>query len=380
METPETDTKSTSKRTDTRLKRETQTRPVRVKAEDTKTEDTCPETEPESESESEPESEASIESSDEYKSEDEEEEEEEEDDEEGVVSETASDDDNDDDARPLKKSKYFINDQDDSESERVSSIPHSDQPYIDTSLHPNSLSFIQMLEENNNREWFKAHDKEYKRAKQNWDSFILALAAKVHANDPEHVPADTPLVRLQFRIHRDMRFSNGLPYKPRWCGGFSRTGCKGPFPKYFLVVWPKSLVVGAGYSALGDADVGPRALKALKDEIVETGGECVAKVLRKVQKKSSGLIFESSFDDAEGLMKEFLAMNVTDSMYKKVPKGFPADSPQSELLKLRSFVIKKQLDLDVVMEKDGALIVASYMKFLASWVKFVSKYFGNVSQ
>ncbi|KAG5362767.1 hypothetical protein CJU89_1902 [Yarrowia sp. B02] len=268
-----------------------------------------------------------------------------------------------------KKSKYFA------DSEEESDIPSSNVPYSNMALHPNSLSFIQVLDKNNNREWFKAHDAEFKKAKQNWDNFILSLAALCHKNHPEHVPAEVPLIKLQFRIHRDMRFSNGLPYKARWMGGFSPTGCKGVFPKYFLVVWPSHVIVGAGYNAMGDADVGPKTLKGLKDDIQETEGQCIAKMLRKVQKKSAGLVFKSKFDDAEGLMKEFLEMNVTDSMYKNVPKGYPSDSPAAELLKLRSFVIKIQLETSVVMEKDGAQIMASYMKFLIPWVKFLKNYF-----
>ncbi|RDW28343.1 hypothetical protein B0I72DRAFT_132113 [Yarrowia lipolytica] len=279
---------------------------------------------------------------------------------------------NEDISEPVtKKSKYFA----DSDDEEETDIPTSHIPYSNMALHPNSLSFIQVLEKNNNREWFKSHDAEFKKAKQNWDTFILSLAALCHKNHPEHVPAEIPLIKLQFRIHRDMRFSNGLPYKPRWMGGFSPTGCKGIFPKYFLVVWPSHVVVGAGYSAMGDADVGPKTLKGLKDEIQETEGECIAKILRKVQKKSAGLVFKSRFDDAEGLMKEFLEMNVTENMYKYVPKGYDAESPAAGLLKLRSFVIKIQLETTVVMEKDGAQIMASYFKFLIPWVKFLSKYF-----
>lgn len=270
-----------------------------------------------------------------------------------------------------KKSKYFA----DSEEEEESDIPTSNLPYSNMALHPNSLSFIQTLEKNNSREWFKSHDAEFKRAKQNWDNFILSLAALCHKNHPEHVPAEVPLIRLQFRIHRDMRFSNGLPYKARWMGGFSPTGCKGVYPKYFLVVWPSHVIVGSGYNAMGDADVGPRTLKRLKDDIQESEGQCIAKMLRKVQKKSAGLVFKSQFDDAEGLMKEFLEMNVTDTMYKNVPKGYPSDSPAAGLLKLRSFVIKIQLETSVVMEKDGAQIMASYMKFLMPWVKFLKDYF-----
>lgn len=271
-----------------------------------------------------------------------------------------------------KKSKYFA---DSDEEEEETDIPTSNVPYSNLALHPNSLSFIQFLEKNNSREWFKSHDVEFKKAKQNWDNFVLSLAALCHKNHPEHVPAGVPLIKLQFRIHRDMRFSNGLPYKPRWMGGFSPTGCKGVFPKYFLVVWPTSVTVGAGYNAMGDADVGPKTLKGLKDDIQETEGECIAKMLRKVQKKSGGLVFKSKFDDAEGLMKEFIEMNVTETMYKNVPKGFDSESPAAALLKLRSFVIKLKLETSVVTEKDGAQIMASYMKFLIPWVKFLNKYF-----
>ena len=62
------------------------------------------------------------------------------------------------------------------------------------------------------------NDKEYRRALEDWKSYVLTLQDKVIEAD-ETIP-ELPFKDLNFRVYRDTRFSkNPLPYKVQ--SGFS---------------------------------------------------------------------------------------------------------------------------------------------------------------
>ena len=83
-------------------------------------------------------------------------------------------------------------------------------------ISKNLLDFLILLKENNNRDWFNEHKKEFKKlevdAKRNFNSLFEAL--KVH-DDVDRLK--------NFRIYRDVRFSkNKAPYKIHFSGSFYR--------------------------------------------------------------------------------------------------------------------------------------------------------------
>ncbi|KAJ9239255.1 hypothetical protein DTO166G5_2424 [Paecilomyces variotii] len=116
-------------------------------------------------------------------------------------------------------------------------------PYQDQTIHPNTMLFLQDLKENNDRQWLKAHDADYRAAKKDWDSFVDSLTEKVIEKD-ETIP-ELPAKDLVFRIHRDIRFSNDpTPYKTHFSAAWSRTGRKGPYAAYYVHLQPGSCFVG----------------------------------------------------------------------------------------------------------------------------------------
>ncbi|KAL1849500.1 hypothetical protein Plec18170_007407 [Paecilomyces lecythidis] len=60
-------------------------------------------------------------------------------------------------------------------------------PYQDQTIHPNTMLFLQDLKENNERQWLKAHDADYRAAKGDWDSFVDSLTEKIIEKD-ETIP------------------------------------------------------------------------------------------------------------------------------------------------------------------------------------------------
>lgn len=70
---------------------------------------------------------------------------------------------------------------------------------------PETMDFLWGVRFNNNREWFRGHKKEY-------EEFLyrpmLALAEEVR----QRVKIDNTIIKTS-RIYRDVRYSNGIPYK-----------------------------------------------------------------------------------------------------------------------------------------------------------------------
>lgn len=129
--------------------------------------------------------------------------------------------------------------------------------YVPERLHPNTLEFLKDLKKNNDREWLKAYDADYRTAWKDFESFVETLSEKIAEVDdtvPELPPKD-----LVFRIYRDIRFSSDpTPYKPHFSAAFSRTGRKGPYACYYVHIQPGGrCFVGCG---LWHPDAAPVAL------------------------------------------------------------------------------------------------------------------------
>ena len=70
---------------------------------------------------------------------------------------------------------------------------------------PAAIDFLWGIRFNNNREWFQAHKKEYEKELYRP---MLALAEAVK----EKAPIEGTVTKTS-RIYRDVRYSNGIPYK-----------------------------------------------------------------------------------------------------------------------------------------------------------------------
>ena len=118
-------------------------------------------------------------------------------------------------------------------------------PYKDNAIHPNTFLFLGDLKENNDREWLKVHDADYRQSKKDFDTFIECLTEKIIEKD-ETIP-ELPSKDVTFRIYRDVRFSSDpTPYKVYFSAAWSRTGRKGPYAHYYVHIQPGSSFVGGG--------------------------------------------------------------------------------------------------------------------------------------
>ncbi|ETI23200.1 hypothetical protein G647_04997 [Cladophialophora carrionii CBS 160.54] len=109
--------------------------------------------------------------------------------------------------------------------------------YLPGTIHPNTMAFLKDLKANNDREWLKMHDPDYRQSWKDWESFVEVLTEKITEID-ETIP-ELPPKDLVFRIYRDIRFSSDpTPYKPHFSAAWSRTGRKGPYACYYVQIQP----------------------------------------------------------------------------------------------------------------------------------------------
>lgn len=183
-------------------------------------------------------------------------------------------------------------------------------PYTDSTIHPNTFLFLKDLRANNDREWLKMHDPDYRQSKKDWDSFVESLTEKIIGKD-DTIP-ELPAKDLTFRIYRDIRFSpDPTPYKTHFSAAWSRTGRKGPYAAYYVQVQPNGSFVGAG---VWHPEAAPMAL--LRKEIDKKSHK-IKKVLMAPDMRKEFL--GGIGPDEKKAVKAFVGMN-TENALKTKPK------------------------------------------------------------
>lgn len=235
-------------------------------------------------------------------------------------------------------------------------------PYTDSTIHSNTMLFLTDLRANNDREWLKMHDADYRQSKKDFDSFVECLTEKVIEKD-ETIP-ELPPKDLTFRIYRDIRFSpDPTPYKTHFSAAWSRTGRKGPYAGYYVQVQPRGSFVGAG---VWHPEAQPLALMR-KD--VDLKSHKIKAVLTAPELRKE--FFGGISNDEKKAIKAFVGMN-TENMLKTKPKGYEKDNPNIDLLKLRNFTIGKKLKDEEVLGPGGIGRIVTLIGILTPFVSYLN--------
>lgn len=200
-----------------------------------------------------------------------------------------------------------------------------------------TLDFLKDLVENNNRDWFLEHKNIYEQARENVVEFAGELLQELSKTDPL-VNAATDPKKCVMRIYRDVRFSKDkTPYKNNFGINF-KTGVGNAELGYYLHIQPGKSFVGGGYWM-------PQAehVKAIRQEIDYNGS-----VLNAIVNDASFIDNFSAFDQQEQL--------------KNNPKGYDADHPYLNLLKLKSFAAVHPLSDKELMDKSAVKTAMQYLK------------------
>ena len=210
-----------------------------------------------------------------------------------------------------------------------------------------TIEFLKKLDKINNRDWFQANKKTFDTAQANLVEFSAFLIGEIGKFDDAVVGID-PLTCV-FRIYRDVRFSKDKsPYKVNLGTYISPGGRRSMQPGYYFHVQPGHSFV-AGGKHLPD---GPELLK-IRTAIADNADE----FLKIVNKKSF----------VEGLGE------LWPERLRSVPKGFDPDHKAAEFLKLKEFMVQRELTDKVLTSPDFPKQVVKTCKEMYPLIAFLRK-------
>ena len=215
------------------------------------------------------------------------------------------------------------------------------------------LDFLSQLTVNNNREWFQQNKVWYEKSRKEVEVFVSEMITTISAIDPA---LQTPAMKdCIFRIFRDVRFgADKSPYKTNFGAFIARGGRKSSNPGYYFHFEPgKSMLAGGVYMPQ------PDTLKLLRNEVYYHSDE-----LKGILSKPS---FKKYFDQLGDFDK-----------LKKAPKDFPADFPDIDLLKYRSYIVSQDIPDTVVSDPEGyRKLVVDMVRELQPFMAFLNRAISN---
>jgi len=215
------------------------------------------------------------------------------------------------------------------------------------------LGFLSQLKPNNNREWFQDNKKWYDESKKEVEVFVSEMITAISAIDPD---LKTPAMKdCMFRIFRDVRFgADKSPYKTNFGGFIAQGGRKSSYPGYYFHIEPngESMLAGGVYQPQ------PDTLKLLRNEVYYHSPE-----LKSILEKPS-------FKEKFGQLGDF------DKM-KKAPKDFPADFPDADLLKYRSYIVSQQIPDKMVVSAAYKSHALELVNELQPLMRFLNRAISN---
>lgn len=216
-------------------------------------------------------------------------------------------------------------------------------------LQGSTLKFLKDLKKNNNKPWFEAHRKDYENAKADFAAFIDELIKRHGKRDEtiNHLKAKD----CMFRINRDVRFSKDKsPYKSNmgaYINGGGKKAITGGY--YFHCETGKSFVGGGLWMPM------PPELHKIRQEIDYN----LADFKKIVESKKFKAVYNTVSRDAEYTLS-------------RVPKGYEADNPAAEYLKLKSIVAIAPVSDAEITSKELVKKITTAFETLQPLLEFIN--------
>jgi uncharacterized protein (TIGR02453 family) len=212
----------------------------------------------------------------------------------------------------------------------------------------NILRFLSELKVNNNREWFAANKAWYDQTRTDFEQMCKDLITQISSFDEtiKHVEVK----ECVFRIYRDTRFSKDkTPYKTHF-GVYiaSAGGRKSQHAGYYLHLDPTGCFISTGVWCPD-----PAMLKALRQSVYDN--------IEELNEIRSSAEFSQYF---HGFFEE--------DKLKTVPRGFPKDFPEAELLKLKHYLVDYPLDDAILHAPDFVAKVSGIAKCAYPFNRFLN--------
>lgn len=214
------------------------------------------------------------------------------------------------------------------------------------------IQFLGELSENNNRAWFVMNKPRYDILRTEFLELVTKLIADIGKFDPA-VAGCHPRKAL-FRINRDMRFSRDKsPYKTTFSAAVSASGLKKPSqgggPAYYFHIDADGTLLVAG----GEYTPPPDRLRVIRQQLV-ADAEGFGKLLKNRK------------------LRETFGELRDEGKLSRPPKGFDADTPHIEYVKLKSFIVWKESSLKKKLPADlGKELAADFRNALplVAWLR-----------
>ncbi|WP_338845473.1 DUF2461 domain-containing protein [Massilia sp. W12] len=184
------------------------------------------------------------------------------------------------------------------------------------------MDFLAQLAQNNNRAWFVMNKPRYDILRAEFLQVVTDLVAQVSRFDPALAACDPK--KAIFRINRDVRFSaDKSPYKTTFSAALSASDRKKPSegggPVYYFHIDQDGQLL----FACGEYMPPPPRVQKVRQAIV-ADAENFGKMLKNRAQRAE-------FGDLQ-----------REHELQRLPKGFAADSPHPDYLRLKDFMIWKQ--------------------------------------
>ncbi|WP_198418677.1 DUF2461 domain-containing protein [Cryobacterium lactosi] len=210
-----------------------------------------------------------------------------------------------------------------------------------------TFDFLEELEHRNNREWFEEHRSVYEtELKARMLEVIDAINLRLDAFAPDYL---RPAPKAMLRIYRDVRFSNDkTPYKTHLAANWPRQGLeKTGGAGFFLQAGVHGVMVAAGAYSPGSPQ-----LHAIREYLLDHHDEM------------------RSLLAAPPVVR--LAEPLEGRPLLRAPKGFPAEHPAADLLRVRSWALFARLPGDAALTDGFVDAVVARFEALAPLVDFLN--------
>lgn len=212
---------------------------------------------------------------------------------------------------------------------------------------PHLARYLAALAENNDKQWFDAHRAEYQPLRDDFTTFVGEVIARVAEWDDSVRWVDPK--DCIFRIHRDVRFSSDKrPYKTTFSAYISERGRRGEGPGWYFHVDEKGTLLSAGGIYMPDPD----QLARIRESIAGHPEKLQA-VLRKRG-------FKKTFGDVDG------------ERLRRPPRGYTAETPMIEHIKLKSFILTREMDVRAATHDEALAFLADTFRAMVpfhAWLR-----------
>lgn len=196
------------------------------------------------------------------------------------------------------------------------------------------IPFLIELNQNNNRDWFKAHKTLYEQTRKEFEIFIEKTIAGIGTFDNQVIGLTAKAA--VFRIYRDVRFSKDKrPYKTHYGAFMAENGRKSAKAGYYLHIEPDNCFLGGGLY-----HPNPEQLKKVRQQI-----DYDAAGLRHIVNDKD---FKKVFGGLQG------------SQLKTAPRDYSTDHPDIDLLRYKDFLATHFFDDKIIKDGDAEYAVSQF--------------------